>query len=201
LFSDHITGFNGGGGFFGNVAPQYSESLLTIASTAIEKTDQAECNAGFLREQALLHIILISDESDQSTEHWATYVQQITAKKGETSLVKISSIAGDVPNGCQSNDITASAGNGYWNASSITNGDFMSICSFGENNDNLRTLAESSTGYRLDHWPIENTLHVSINEMALSDWNFSAISNLIIFDESVFPIDGDSVLVEYQYCP
>ena len=40
----------------------YTEALLTEARNAIDKTDQGECNAGFIRSEAMLHIILVSDE-------------------------------------------------------------------------------------------------------------------------------------------
>ena len=88
------------------ISDQYQEALLTEARNAIEETDNGECNAGFLRSNAMLHIILVSDEPEQSVdisgETWQQLADQIIAKRGSSGLVRISSIVGDVPNGCQS---------------------------------------------------------------------------------------------------
>ena len=88
-----------------NMGNDYTEALLTEARNAIDKTDQGECNAGFIRSEAML-IILVSDEPEQSEditgETWQMVTDQIIAKRGSAGLVRISSIVGDVPSGCQS---------------------------------------------------------------------------------------------------
>jgi hypothetical protein len=40
----------------------WTEAGLTVTSEAIDKTDPGECNYGFLRTDAMLHIIMVSDE-------------------------------------------------------------------------------------------------------------------------------------------
>ena len=45
-----------------------TEAGLTIASEAIDKTDVGECNWGFLRPDAMLHIIMVSDEAGTIVE-------------------------------------------------------------------------------------------------------------------------------------
>ena len=73
--SDYASRFqnavSAGGGF-------WTEAGLTIASQAIEMTDSGECNAGFLRPDAMLHIIMVSDESEQSTSSWTVSYAHLT---------------------------------------------------------------------------------------------------------------------------
>ena len=46
----------------------YTEALLTEARNAIDNTDPGECNAGFIRNEAMLHLIMASDEPEQSVD-------------------------------------------------------------------------------------------------------------------------------------
>ena len=50
----------------------YTEALLTVAANALSKTTTTGCNAGFLRTEALLHVILVSDEPEQSPHSWSS---------------------------------------------------------------------------------------------------------------------------------
>ncbi|MEO0600116.1 MAG: choice-of-anchor D domain-containing protein [Myxococcota bacterium] len=59
---DELDG-QGGGGFGGRMQ---TEALLELASDALDQTGPGSCNAGFGREGALLHVITISDEPEQS---------------------------------------------------------------------------------------------------------------------------------------
>ena len=62
----------------------------------------AAANAGFLREDAKLYIICISDEQDQSRGNPDFYVDFFSSIKGyhNTEMLKVSAIVGDAPNGC-----------------------------------------------------------------------------------------------------
>jgi len=200
LFSDYVTDYNGTGSWF-DTGPQYTESLLTVASNAIDNTDQAECNVGFLREQALLHIILVSDEPEQSSGVWSDYVNQIVQKKGNAANVRISSIAGDVPGGCEQNGKTAAEGSGYWDATNATGGVFMSFCSNWTSPQNLQMLAEASVV--LDSYPLDNTavpgsieVYVNGNEVT-SGWHFDADLNSVVFDSNA-PEEGDHIRIVYS---
>ena len=83
--SDYVTRFqsavSAGGGW-------WTEAGLTITSQAVEMTDPGECNQGFLRSDAMLHIIMVSDESEQSTSSWNWYADKVVAKKGSSANVK-----------------------------------------------------------------------------------------------------------------
>jgi Mg-chelatase subunit ChlD len=184
---------DGSGGFF------YTEAGLTVTSEAIENTDSGECNEGFMRPAAMLHIIMVSDEAEQSPMAWSHYVDQIIAKKGDSSLVKFSAIAGDYPvSACES----AEPGTGYYQAVTSTGGVFLSICSdWAEDPSAFASLAEASVGssrvYPLSFTPIEETIQVFINGTErVSGWSYKSARNTVEFTVGV-PEVGDTVRMDY----
>ena len=179
----------GGGG-------DYTESLLTVTSNAVEKTDSGECNTGFMRTDALLHIIMVSDEPEQSSGSWSSYVTQIQNKKGSVSNVKLSAIAGDYPGGCGS----AQAGTGYYEAVQATGGEFLSICSNWATM--VETLADASielSEYELSHTADPTTLVVRVNgsEVGATRWHYDESINSVVFDSNI-PEGGDTVRITYS---
>ena len=210
LVANDDDGCNDHGGYMTNASPgylnafqnavqagggYYTESLLTVASQAIEKTDSGECNQNFMRSEALLHIILVSDEPEQSSGSWSTYVGQIQAKKGSTANVKISAIAGDYPSGCGS----AAPGTGYYEAVQATSGEFLSICSNWANM--VEALADASvqlSEYELSHTADSSTITVRVNgTQDTSSWVFVPESNSVIFHTAI-PEGGDTVRITYS---
>ncbi|MEC7984140.1 MAG: choice-of-anchor D domain-containing protein [Myxococcota bacterium] len=173
-----------------------TERLLTIAQRAIEQTDSSECNAGFLRSNAMLHLVLVSDEPEQSYTSWQSLVDQIIAKKGAPEHVKVSAIAGDYPHGCS----TADPAYGYWDAVNYTGGVFLSICSDWSNPSNLELLAEASVisdSYPLDYPAAETTIEVYVNgQPIVGTWHYDASLNSVVFDSGA-PAEGDTILISY----
>jgi hypothetical protein len=175
---------------------RYTEALLTVAAQTVENTDSGECNQRFMRPDALLHIILVSDEPEQSPSSWSTYVSQIQAKKGSVSNVKISAIAGDYPGGCGS----AQAGTGYYEAVQATGGEFLSICGdWGEMVEDLADASVELSEYELSHTADPSTLVVRVNgtEVGGTVWHYDETVNSVIFDRSV-PVGGDTVRISYS---
>lgn len=190
------TAVSGGGG-------AYTESLLTVGANAIENTDSGDCNTGFIRADAMLHLILVSDEPEQSNwtsgSSWSDLVSAIIAKKGSSGMVKISAIAGPVPGGCSSAD----AGTGYSEAVAATGGVFLSICSDWANPTNLAMLAEASINqdtFLLSHDAVEETIAVQVNGATRTTWYYEAIDNSVVFTEKI-PEEGDVVEISYSGLP
>jgi len=177
----------GGGGM-------YTEALLTVAEAAASKMS-AGCNAGFLRADAMLHFIQVSDEPEQSWQDWSYYVNNIINYKGSAALTRISAIAGDYPGGCG----TADAGTGYYEAVNYTGGEFLSICSVTWSGY-MSKLAQASISqdvYTLSATAVESTIVVKVNNTVITgDWHFDAPSNAVIFDQNV-PEGGDKVKISY----
>ncbi len=177
-----------GGGF-------YTEALLYLSYQAIEKTDSGECNTGFMRDDALLHIIYVSDEPDQSPNDWSYYVSALQDKKGDAANVKLSAVAGDYPGGCA----TAEAGDGYYQAVAATGGEFLSICS--EWSSNIEALADASiqlSEYSLSHTPDPDTLLVTVDGARVNTWHYDEAANSVIFDSNI-PEGGETIEISYSY--
>ena len=183
------TAVSSGGGF-------WTEAGLTITSEAIDKTDVGECNWGFLRPDAMLHIIMVSDEAEQSSSSWTWYMDKIVAKKGSTANVKFSAIAGDYPGGCS----TADAGDGYYQPVMATDGVFLSICSDWATPSNLSMLAAASvqmTAFELDASPSQDTIRVYVNGTErLDGWRYDEGDNTVVFEDGI-PQEDDEVKVTY----
>ncbi len=178
----------------------YTESLLTVAAKAVAQAGSTGCNAGFLRDDAMLHIILVSDEPEQSNytsgQTWDTLVQSIIDVKGSSGMVRISAIAGDYPSGCG----TADPGSGYYEAVSATGGVFLSICSDWANPSNLAMLAEASINqdtFLLSHTAAEDTIVVKVNGATRTTWYYDEADNAVVFTEHP-PGEGDTVEITYS---
>ena len=186
----------------------YTESLLTETRNAVENTDAGECNSGFIRNEAMLHIIMVSDEPEQSAdmtgETWQQLSDQIIAKRGSAGRVRLSSITGDVPNGCNSGGLfgsSADPGTGYVDASNYTNGVFLSICDTWSDPANLQLLAETSVlldAYPLDYGAVEETIQVEVNGYPVSSdyWYYDEDTQAVMFSSNA-PQGGASVTITY----
>ena len=178
--------------------PAHTEALLTLAANGVEATDPGECNAGFMRSNAMLHIVMVSDEPEQSPYGWNSYVTQIINKKGNSNNVRLSAIAGDYPSGCS----TAMAGSGYWEAVSATSGVFLSICSNWASSGNLQVLAEASVisdSYPLDHDAIPETIRVYVNGVEIIGiWEYDDTIQSVIFYSGMAPVEGDTIRIVYS---
>jgi hypothetical protein len=170
------------------------EAGLTVAALAVDQTDAGECNEGFLREEALLHVILVSDEPDQSVLPWDHYVGEIAAKKGDASLVRISAIAGTAGSSCG-----ATEGFGYEEAVAATGGVYLDICS--DWATTMSVLADeivTRDTFPLDHEAVPGSLTVSVDGQQLgSGWTYEAASNSVVFDPGSAPTQGSTVIVDY----
>ncbi len=177
----------------------YTEALLSVNEAGIQNSDNLECNDGFLREGAMLHIIDISDEPEQSFQEtgrqWDELVDSIIAKKGDPALVTISAIAGDVPNGCDD----AAAGTGYWEAVDATGGVFLSICDEWQQSANLELLAQASVNqhrFTLSSAAVEDSIEVTVNGVVRTDWIYDAATWIVEITGEA-PGSGDEILIAY----
>lgn len=195
----------------------YTEALLTEARNAIENTDAGECNAGFIRQDAMLHIVLVSDEPEQSDlisgETWQQLSDQIIAKRGSAGMVRISSIVGDAPDPNDPNDLggcesggwfgsDAVAGTGYTDATDYTGGVFLSICDNWASGNNLQLLAEASVlleAYPLDYQALESSIQVMVNgyEVNSMNWHYDSATQSVVFDANP-PAEGATVTITYS---
>ncbi|MFT4975862.1 MAG: hypothetical protein ACI8S6_001755 [Myxococcota bacterium] len=185
--------------FAWNTNDDYTEALLTVNHNAIQETDSGECNASFMRPSAMLHIIDITDEPEQSFQitgnDWEYLVDGIIDKKGSAALVTISAIAGDYPKGCDS----AAPATGYYEAVDRTGGVFLSICQNWAATSNLGLLASASVNqdrFTLSQPAQESTILVWRNNVGHNNWSYDPSSNTVTLRDPV-PTEGDTVRIEY----
>ena len=178
----------------------YDEAGLFLSELAIDKSLAGTCNVGFLRENALLHIIFLSDENDESPGHdagsdyWQSYVDSIYDLKGSSTMVRFSAIGGPVPDGCDG----AEPGYGYHEAVQATEGAYLSICDDWWNQIDL--LADASIKrdlFELQRIPIVETIQVQVNDVAHPQWQYEADLNAIRFLQDA-PTGGDHVRIRYS---
>jgi hypothetical protein len=172
----------------------YTEALLSLAALALQSTDPGECNHGFLREDALLHVVMISDEPEQSSQGWSYYVAEMQAAKTTEQQLRLSAVAGDYPGGCGS----ASPGTGYYEAVQATGGAYVSICASGT--VMAAELAEAAVWrwfFELTQEPDPGTLEVFVDGAARpAGWEWEEASNAVIFNAD-YPSADTVVRIEY----
>ena len=107
-----------------------SERGFDAVQAALSEPLASTDNAGFLREEAALAVIVLSDEDDDSTQGSTSFVNWFESLKPDPEKLTFSSICGDRGFGCQEfdffgNTLSASAGPQYIDA---TDGFWASIC-------------------------------------------------------------------------
>ncbi len=164
------------------------EQASAAAYRAIEMPapKQQNANAGFYRDDASLHLIVVTDEPDSSYTFGSGFGQTVpefiswlNQKKNDADIpVSFSAIAGPVPGGCQSSGggafdgaeagtpyHTIVAGVGQRDADGRTPGQFFSICQedWTELLENLGLLASAlRREYFLSEVPTPGTITVVV---------------------------------------
>lgn len=169
--------------------------------------DGGECaTSGFLRADAGLQIVYVTDETDSSKAEsgwdWSQYVSAFEGLKSGSQPVRIHAIAGDYPGGCA----TAYAGEGYYEQVLATGGLYFSICA-ADWTPYVESLVNEAThgshGYTLTQSPIETTLVVTVDGVANTDWTYDATTTSIAFTDGPAPAVGSTIEVSYTIdaCP
>lgn len=161
---------------------------LFNAFKAVLQSAPGGCNEGFLRPEAALHVIFLSDEADSSPgyqqggDYWRDYVDPILYVKDQREKVHISTITGPVPSGCDG----AQPGTGYVDAARYTGGEELSICD--EWTGDLGLLADAGVVqdlFPLAHEPIDPAaIGVEVDgEPRLTGWQYDAAAQGVRFIE------------------
>ena len=198
--SDPVTEFNNQIDSIGTRGSA-QETGLWFAYDSTTTGDASSGSAtGFLREDARLVVVYVSDEQDWSTYRSSMtptdYSSSLQSLKSSSSLVVAHAIAGDHPSGCSANG-GATYGDGYYDVVNDLGGTFMSICA-SDWSTTMDTLARESLAqlaFALSDEPIEETIEVFIDGVVSSDWIYEETSNTVIFTTS--PPDGSTIDVTY----
>ena len=169
-----------------------TESLMMLAASALAQTGPGQCNEGFLRPGALLHLIFLSDEPERSGQTPDYWISEYESYVASPDLVKVSGII-DVNNTCGEGPA------GYQEAVIATGGSLLNICNanwgaqFGEIASEV--LAGIRT-YNLAEPAVPETVVVTVNGTPTTDFDYSAAGNSVTVNS---PAIGEGDVVEISY--
>ncbi len=179
-----------------------SEPLMSSVDDA--RTPLAnDGNGGFVRPEAKLAVIVLSDEEDFSNRSVEAYKTHFLALKGnDPSKFSFSAIVG--PSNLATCPSASSAGNRYIQLAEATGGVVESICTPNWA-DSLRKLSESTFGpnrvFKLTERPEPadgSRIVVRVEGVEVgSGWSYDADTNAVVFDAKAAPPAGAIVEITY----
>lgn len=174
-------------------------------------------NAGFLRPDAVLSVIYVSDEPEQTGTGIGApandvdfYVNFLLSIKGfrNTNLFTASAIVGDAPSGCNGAGGNASAAPRYIEVANRTGGIFQSICT-SDWSRSLEDLSTAAFGFKsrffLTNQPVISTIVVIIDGVEVPatsmsgtvNWTYDFATNSVNFSPFSTPEPGAQIIVRY----
>jgi hypothetical protein len=158
-------------------------------------------NAGFLRPEAKLAIIVVSDEEDFSPQPVAFYSTYFKSLKGnDPSMLSFSAIV--APTQLSTCPTASSSGTRYMQLAQETGGVVESICT--QNwAASLTNLSANAFGpkrrFPLSEVPLDPAqIAVSVDGQVLaSGWSYDASTNSVVFDSGAVPNPGSVVELTY----
>lgn len=168
------------------------EMGLEAAYLALSPSNLAGPNAGFLRPGAILAIVIVSDEEDQSVDPNSggyrplSFYQNFFSSLKPNGSVIVSSIVGTTNPDCNSPDGIAYYGPRYITMAQNSGGVVASICSpsWGQNlaNIGVRSFGLKKT-FELTSQPVPATIAVTLdgNPTGAGAWTYDAVTNTINF--------------------
>jgi hypothetical protein len=195
----------------GTCCSDEQEAGLEAAWIALSppEVDDPALNGGFMREDAKLYIVCVSDEQDQSKGNPDFYVDFFSAIKGyrNTEWMKVSAICGDCPSGCGGEQ--AECGSRYIEVANRTGGIFESICTsnwaVALENLGIDAFAEIRE-FPLSRPADPSTITVTVNGVPVDEasstggangWTYYSDTNSIYFGDDCVPGKGDTIEVSY----
>jgi hypothetical protein len=194
----------------GTCCSDEQEAGLEAAWIALSppELDDPGMNGGFVREDAKLYIICVSDEQDQSRGNADFYVDFFSSIKGfrNPEMMKVSAIVGDCPDGCGE---YADCGSRYIEVANRTGGIVESVCTsnWGEALEHLGIDAFAAIReFPLSRPADPSTIVVTVNgnpvpqaseHEGADGWTYEPDSNSVFFGDDVVPDKGDRIEVQY----
>ena len=192
----------------GTVAGIYGSGIERGIDEAYDAT-QPGADAGpggtFLREDAGLVLVFVSDEPDYSYITWTDLANYLNILKGDPSKIIVHSVIGDYPSGCTYTNGPATKhveyGAGYYDITKYYNGIAYSICSsnWGQQMQSMAQNSVMSSEYILSReGVIEDSIEVSVDGMVNTDWYYDSSTNAVAFQQSGIPEEGEEIVITYS---
>jgi len=188
------------------------EKGLDAAKAALTSPLSTAENAGFLRADSTISVIVLSDENDSSSQTAAKFTTWFESLRTDPDMTSFNAIVGDKGLGCTDGDIwsgdfiEAVGGDKYIEAANNTGGFFASICT-PDFSVIVKNMARSSAGmkstFELAETPSDLSRMVvevdgkTIAADAFDGYTYDATDNSITFHGTSFPDGGSSIDVSY----
>lgn len=194
-------------GAFGDAEEQGMEAMLRALSPELREAS----NAFFFRDDALLSIIFVSDEDDQSPESIDFYSEAFEAL-APSGRVRVSAVTGPTPDGCTLGTERAVPAFRYEALARRFDGAFSSICTSNWS-QTLEQVSGLAFGLRvafelsgIPDGPIQLWVDGSSRPEVLPSgarlWSYDAELNEIRFEDLAIPGLGSEIRVRYDLsCP
>ena len=195
----------------GECCSDEQEAGLQAAWMALTQplVDDPAANAGFLRDDAKLYIICLSNEQDQSLGDPGFFVNFFESLKGSTNTdwMKLSTICGDCPDGC--GNFTADCGSRYIEVANRTGGIFESICTsnWQQAMENLAVDAFAAPReFPLSRPADPATISVTVDGSPVPEatcqgcpngWTYYSDTNSVYFGDDAVPAPGSRIEITY----
>lgn len=164
-------------------------------------------NRGFLREDAALEVVFLSDEDDYSPGTLNFYVDFLKNIKGFRNEGRLHAHAivgarGGAAAACQGPGGNADAGRRYVEVANRTNGGVFSICDADFSN-HLRDIGNQAFGLQVQFFlsrpAVRATIEVTVDGRRRNDgWDYDEASNSVIFHEATVPQPGQIISITYE---
>jgi len=172
----------------------YDERGKDAAYTALT-TEANSTNSGFYREEAVLSIVVISDEIDSSRKiSTQEFISWENGLKAEDDQTWFSAIVGPKPRGCSSGSGNAQQGTGYLEVVEGVGGIDFSICE-SDYSSVLEELGMQAAGLKREFFltevPLEETIKVSVTtdgdtqKFEDDKWTYDGVRNSVTFSSFV----------------
>ena len=182
------------------------EAGLAAMVAALKEPLRSNDNRGFRRDDASLHVVLLSDADDHS-EDWlgtdpaSAALSLLSDEADRTGLsARFSAIVGDVPLGCFGAESAALAGTRYTEVALTSGGIQTSICSddFGGLLGELgSTAVDYPRRFELQAVPVPDSVRVSVDSLRVDEgWVLELLPPTVVFDDP--PPAGAQIDVRYR---
>ena len=184
---------------YNNMGRGHSEEGFDAAYEYLMNNTYAQT---WLRHDAALLIVFVSDEEEQSDVHFPTvdsFISWYQTQRGGSAY--LSSIVNLDPSESLCNTNSYNNGDRYVEATNHFAGQIVDICSEDWSAGVIDAAArlEPYEYIQLTYEPIEESIRVFINGALNYDWYYSSTDNTIYF--TVIPGGNDLVEVGYRYFP
>jgi len=167
-------------------------------------------NAGFIRPDAVLSVIIVSDEEDYSPGSVDFFINFFLSIKGfrNSNLFSLSGIVGEAMTGCNGAGGSADSGDRYVEALTRTGGVFQSIC-VSDWARALEDLSSTAFGFKsrffLTNQPVFSSIVVHVDGVEIAsaspagtiNWNWDSATNSVNFTPFATPEPGAHIQVDY----